>query len=152
MKAALTALLLAVPAPGAAVALDESRWAQLNRVAASLFDLPAISDDARFGRREYWQVADAAGGDCEDKALLARAQLVASGWPPAALRLALAWTEAREYHAVLTVDVTRAGVPSTFVIDNRFPWALAWDALSRYGYRWDMRQRAGGAGWVYVAR
>lgn len=149
MKVVLAALLLALPHPTVALALDDARWTQLNQLAAAMFEVPGVTDKARFGRHEYWQVADAAGGDCEDKALLARARLIAAGWPPETLRLALAWTEEREYHAVLTIDVTRSGARATYVIDNRFPWAVAWDALSRHGYRWDRRQQ--GTGWVRIS-
>lgn len=139
------AALLAAPPD-----LDASRWAELSAVATAAFALPDAADRDRFDRADHWEVADAAGGDCEDKALYARARLIALGWPPAMLRLALLWTEAREYHAVLTVDVVRRGAPATYVLDSRFPWVLGWDALTRHGYRWDRRQSAGG-GWTRVA-
>jgi predicted transglutaminase-like cysteine proteinase len=139
----LLGLLLAAPA-ASAPALDAARWAELVDVSRQGFQLEAVRDQTRFARADYWQVADASGGDCEDKALLARAQLMARGWPPESLRLALAWTEEREYHAVLTVDVERDGKPATYVIDGRFPWVVGWERLTALGYRWDRRQAAGG--------
>ena len=138
------ALLLLFPGAAAAEELDAARWAELGAVNAAVNALPARRDRERFGVAEYWEAADSAGGDCEDKALAARDLLLGRGWPPGALRLALAWTEAREYHAVLTVEVERGGSPATYVLDSRFPWVLAWDALTRHGYRWAMRQDGGG--------
>ena len=153
MKRLVAALLVAAAAPANALPeLDTARWNELVAVARAVAALPGIRDQDRFRRVEYWQVADDRGGDCEDMALLARARLRALGWPPGSLRLALAWTETREYHAVLTIDALHRGVPATYVIDSRFAWVASWDALTRYGYRWDMRQRADPPGWSYVAR
>ncbi len=153
LKPLLAALLAMMPAAAAALPeLDAAHWQQLTALARDLAALPQVRDRERFRRAEYWQAAGAAGGDCEDLALLARDRLRALGWPPESLRLALAWTEAREYHAVLTVDALHHGVPATYVIDSRFAWVTGWDALTRYGYRWNMRQRAGAPGWSYVPR
>lgn len=143
-------LLFSVPAV-AAPELDDARWAELVEAGRASFAVADVRDAVRFARPDYWQVADSAGGDCEDKALLARAVLLARGWPASALRQALVWTEAREYHAVLTIDVVRNGVPATYVIDGRFPWVVGWDRLTRLGYRWDRRQAANGVGWTRVA-
>ena len=132
------------------VALDGQRWQQLADTSRATFGLDDVRDTEKFRRADYWEAADAAGGDCEDKALQARAVLLALGWPASSLRLALVWTEAREYHAVLTIDVTRSGAPATYVIDSRFAWVLGWDALSRHGYRWDRRQAPAGRGWIYI--
>ena len=152
MRALIAALLLAAaPAAAAPVDLDAARWAELGGASAAIFAVAEVSDEARFATPDRWEVADAAGGDCEDKALLARAQLLAKGWPPQALRLALAWTEAGAYHAVLTIDVVRAGRPATYVIDPRFPFVVGWDQLTRHGYRWDRRQAADAHGWVRIA-
>jgi predicted transglutaminase-like cysteine proteinase len=148
---ALAILGLATPALAAPPELDEARWAELGVASRASFDVAEVRDVARFARPDHWQVADAAGGDCEDKALLARAALLAQGWPADALRLALVWTETREYHAVLTIDVVRHGLPATYVIDGRFPWVIGWDRLTSLGYRWDRRQAAHGGGWTHIA-
>ena len=153
MRALGLALLLALapPATAALPELDGTGWARLQAASAAAFALPDVRDDERFHRADYWEPADAQGGDCEDKALFARALLRAGGWPGESLKLALAWTEAGEYHAVLTVDVLRHGRPATYVIDPRFGWVLGWDALTRYGYRWDRRQAATATGWTRIA-
>lgn len=141
-------LLLLLAAPAAALELDAGGWAQLSAVAAAGFAIPDRRDAERFHRADHWELADAGGGDCEDKALAARAALLARGWSAGDLRVALVWTELREYHAVLTIDVVRHGAAATYVIDNRFPWVLGWDALTRHGYRWDRRQA--GRGWTGI--
>ncbi len=148
---AVVLMLVSAPACAEPVALDAGRWQQLSDVSRAGFALDDVSDRMRFHRADYWEPADDAGGDCEDKALRARAMLLAAGWPGSGLRLAMAWTEAREYHAVLTIDVVRDGRPATYVIDNRFAWVVGWDALSRLGYRWDRRQALHGRGWVRIA-
>ena len=145
----LAAALLAAPVPP--VALDAAHWAELSAASASAHALPDERDSERFRRADHWEVADGSGGDCEDKALFARARLLAQGWPPAALRVALLWTETHDYHAVLTIDVVHHGLPATYVIDPRFPWVVGWDALTRLGYRWDRRLAATGGGWTKVA-
>ncbi len=152
LKWIVAALLTAASPATALPELDAARWNELTALARAIADLPNVRDQDRFHRVEYWQAADDRGGDCEDMALLARARLRALGWPPESLRLALAWTEAGEYHAVLTVDALHHGSPATYVIDSRFAWVESWDALTRYGYRWDIRQRADAPGWFYVAR
>lgn len=143
-------LSAAAPAFALPVTLDDVRWQQLSSVSRAAFALPDVHDADRRGAADRWEIAGPAGGDCEDKALFARDALIRQGWPPASLRLALAWTEADEYHAVLTIDVEQHGAPATYVIDSRFAWVLGWDALSRYGYRWDRRQSAQGRGWIHI--
>jgi predicted transglutaminase-like cysteine proteinase len=153
MRAALPMLVLATLTATSAQALpvlDAGRWSELEAVNRAVNALPSASDRARFGVDEYWEPADGGGGDCEDKALAARATLLAQGWPAESLRLALAWTEAHELHAVLTVEVMFDAQPATYVLDSRFPWVLAWDALSRSGYTWLTRQ-AGDGRWRKIA-
>ncbi|MFZ4747565.1 MAG: transglutaminase-like cysteine peptidase, partial [Sphingomonas sp.] len=153
LKGLGTSLTMTLPLgklAAAPVALDGQRWQQLVDTSRAVFGLDNVRDIEKFRRADYWETADAAGGDCEDKALQARAALLTLGWPASSLRLALVWTEAREYHAVLTIDVERSGKPATYVIDSRFAWVLAWDALSRHGYRWDRRQAPAGRGWIHI--
>ena len=75
----------------------------------------AIVPAAEPASRDLWVVAPRAG-DCEDFALTKREALRAAGLPAGALRLATAYTEAGEYHTVLTVQTERG----TLVLDNRF--------------------------------
>lgn len=148
----LAMLVAAGPLVAQPVELDSERWQELSTISRETFALADFRDSDHFRRADHWEVAGASGGDCEDKALFARAALIARGWPASSLRLALVWTEAREYHAVLTIDVMRRGAPATYVIDGRFAWVIGWDVLSRYGYRWDRRQSASGPGWIHIAQ
>jgi predicted transglutaminase-like cysteine proteinase len=79
---------------------------------------------------DLWTVAPRVG-DCEDFALTKREALRAAGLPAGALRLATAYTEAGEYHTVLTVRTERG----TVVLDNRFAGVLP---LADLPYRWVM--------------
>lgn len=133
-----------------AVQLDASKWRQLQAVQASLRSVRRVSDEAVYGKAEYWTVATGAAGDCEDIALAARDRLMKAGWPTSALRLATAWTEQKEYHVVLTVDVARGNVPETLVLDSRFAVVMSWDKLKQMGYRFTTRQAARGPQWVLV--
>lgn len=73
-------------------------------------------------------------GDYEDLALAARERLLRFGWPVNTLRLASVFTETREKHSVLTVEVTREGRRETLVLDSRYAEVLSWDDLTRKGY------------------
>ncbi len=91
---------------------------------------------------DYWQRLDAAGpGDCEDFALTFRHRL-RTLYPAyaAAFRLATAYTEDGQYHAVLSVETTGG----TLVCDIRFPTCRAWNTLP---YQWRMREVAGTDTW-----
>jgi predicted transglutaminase-like cysteine proteinase len=144
-------LVVSLPVQAQPVVLDAARWAELEAVRAEIAALPRRSDRDRFGRADIWQIADGTGGDCEDLALAARARLHSLGWPADALRLALAWDETGTYHAVLTVETVHRGLPATYVIDNRIPWVVGWSALTRYGYRWNIRQSGRLGEWVRIA-
>lgn len=133
-----------------AAELTPERARQLEQVQAAMRLLPTASDTARFGKAEFWEAADARGGDCEDFAIAARAQLLRMGWPRSALRLATAWTERNEFHLVLTVDVATGGQVATVVLDQRFPRIESWQRLRTIGYRFVSRQAAAGATWVRV--
>ena len=150
---ALTLALCAASQAAAAPALTPERWRELERVQSAVYAMPNRTDSERLGALDLWQPADSrSGGDCEDHALAARQRLLALGWPPSALRIAMGWTEQGDYHAVLTIDVATAkGGVETYVLDNRFARVEAWHTLSRYGYRWDRRQEGNGPGWVAIA-
>ena len=90
----------------------------------------AIEPAAEPASRDLWVVAPLAG-DCEDFALTKREALRAAGLPAGALRLATAYTEAGEYHTVLTVQTERG----TLVLDNRFAEVRP---LANLPYRWVM--------------
>ena len=134
------------------IALTNDRWRQLASVHRAVYGLGAKDDTELFQRADYWETASSAGGDCEDHALAARARLLGLGWPPRSLRLAMAWTEHGDYHAVLTVDVEEKGQVATYVLDSRFEDVRRWNELSARGYRWDRRQAPGLPFWVTVVQ
>ena len=70
--------------------------------------------------------ADVAFGDCEDFALTKRRHLLAAGYSPASLRMAVTRTRSGEGHAVLVVRTSRGDL----VLDNRTNAILPWDKTS----------------------
>lgn len=118
---------------------DFDRARQVNEVVNGL---PYRSDVERYGRHEFWNELDAAGGDCEDFALAKRAALLAQGVDPTSLHLALCWTETEEFHAVLVVDTEQG----SYVLDNRHREPMRKQDL---GYRWHSIQE--GNAWHALA-
>lgn len=130
------------PAARAQAELTEERWRQLT--ATNWYVNSAIApthDDAQFGVAERWsmpladaEVTDArARGDCEDYALEKRARLLALGWTPETVSLAIARLPTGTLHLVLVAQTDRGD----FVLDNRFSRPLPITALN---YEWLMRQ------------
>lgn len=81
---------------------------------------------------DIWEV-NVRSGDCEDFALTKRDHLIAMGWSPKALRLAITKTAAGEGHAVLVVRTDRGDL----VLDNRNNAIKTW---KNTGLRWLMIQ------------
>ncbi|WP_244659419.1 transglutaminase-like cysteine peptidase [Bradyrhizobium guangdongense] len=75
-----------------------------------------------------WTVAPAAG-DCNDYAVTKRHQLIAMGWPQAALRLAVVRIDGGQGHLVLVARLSDGDV----VLDNLSSSVRPWNAL---GYEW----------------
>ncbi|QPB22377.1 transglutaminase-like cysteine peptidase [Rhizobium sp. 007] len=73
-----------------------------------------INDTSADDYADDWKV-NVKQGDCEDFALSKRDQLIASGIPARALRIAVTRTPSGEGHAVLVVKTTRGDL----VLDNR---------------------------------
>lgn len=101
--------------------LEEVNW-RVNR------KIRPQSDLQTFGRIDHWTDRTTVG-DCDDYVLMKRADLIARGWPPSALRILLADTETGERHVVLLARTDRAD----FILDNRFDRVTTWDRLR---YRW----------------
>ncbi len=83
-------------------------------------------------RGDVWAI-NVVTGDCEDYALTKRSRLIAAGFPPGALRIAIVRIASGEGHAVLVVKTDEADL----VLDNRTntikPWnetGLRWVAMS----------------------
>jgi predicted transglutaminase-like cysteine proteinase len=71
---------------------------------------------------DVWSV-NVKSGDCEDYALTKRDHLIAKGWSPRALRIAVATTRSGEGHAVLVVKTDHGDL----VLDNRTSRIKPWN-------------------------
>ena len=133
------------------VIIDQAHWAQLEQVQSYVNNKVRYIENMRqFGSADVWEIADREG-DCKDIALAKRKRLLELGWPPESLRMALAFTETGEMHAVLTVDVTtESGRRGTYVLDNRFARVEPWQLVSEYGYRWVERAGPSQYAWTYI--
>lgn len=105
---------------GASVMVMTSyREAQLRRINAQVNGTIRPTNEAT--NTDVWQIG-ANAGDCEDFALTKRQRLIAAGWSPRALRMAVVRTRSGEGHAVLVVKTNQGDL----VLDNRTgaikPW------------------------------
>uniref|UniRef100_UPI0026399AD3 transglutaminase-like cysteine peptidase n=1 Tax=uncultured Maritalea sp. TaxID=757249 RepID=UPI0026399AD3 len=87
----------------------------------------------RNDKGDIWSI-NVSAGDCEDYVLTKRAELIKFGLPASALRIATAYTQNGQGHAVLVV-ISRQG---DYVLDNRrnaiHDWQnvdLTWVAISQ---------------------
>ena len=140
-----------VPAPDAFIAYCERNPAdcaipntpRLNHALGRInYDLRQLITPTEENGTDYWQRLDEAGpGDCEDFALTFRHRL-RSLYPDyaSAFRIATAFTEDGQYHAVLSVETSTG----TIVCDVRFPSCAAWES---FPYQWRMREIAGTNTW-----
>jgi predicted transglutaminase-like cysteine proteinase len=140
MMAARLAQPQATPRSGSSrMALTDARWQQLRRVNREINRaIQPSSDRALFGIEEYWQrplltIGRGARGDCEDYALEKRARLLALGWAPDMLAMAVAVAPRIGLHATLVVQTDRGD----FVLDNL---SDAPRALAELDYLWISRQ------------
>lgn len=98
-----------------------------------------VEDDS-----DTWSLEPAAG-DCEDYAISKRHELIARGWPPQTLRLAVVYTPFGEGHMVLVVRTDKGDM----VLDNRNGSIRPWN---KTGLRWVMIQSpVNPARWMKVA-
>jgi len=125
------------------VTFDEHLWDTLEAVNERVNRTVTNEDDkAHYGRAEYWTIVTDGYGDCEDFALTKRKELIDSGLPEKALRVAIVRTWRKELHAVLTVATDRGD----YVLDSRTWEILPWN---RAEYVWISRQDANDPmGWV----
>ncbi len=83
-------------------------------------------------------------GDCEDFALTLRSYLRQSMPEYAgAFRMATAYTEQYQYHAVITLETSEG----TMVCDIRFPQCGTWES---FPYEWHLREIVGNANWENI--
>ena len=98
----------------------------VNRKVVQRLDAPGQADE------DLWRpsgIGPGATGDCEDMALEKRNQLIAMGYPPSALLMAVVYRRHVGLHAVLVVR-TGAG---DYVLDNLTDRVRPWH---RTGYSW----------------
>jgi predicted transglutaminase-like cysteine proteinase len=93
---------------------------------------------------DRWTIAPAAG-DCNDYAVTKRHQLLSSGLPSRALRLAVVRTPAGIGHLVLVVATTKGN----FVLDNLVETIRPWQTTK---YQWLKIQSANDARYWYEVR
>jgi predicted transglutaminase-like cysteine proteinase len=100
------------------------------------------SDIQTAGQADDWRVPTREG-DCEDFAILKKAELLKRGWPASALLLTVA-TLGGEGHTVLTVRTDKGDL----VLDNRTSAIRDW---SRTPYRYFARQSQSNSGkWMRI--
>lgn len=95
---------------------------------------------------DFWQTREKRGyGDCEDFALTLR-KMMRAQFPEAssAFRIATAFTETGEYHAVLSVETNKG----TLICDIRFQRCQDW---AKMPYTWKFRETAGALVWQRIA-
>jgi predicted transglutaminase-like cysteine proteinase len=94
-----------------------------------------IDREQAHGKEEQWDEA-ITEGDCEDFALRYRRELLALGWAPHNLLMAVVTTERGEGHAILKLRTTQ----SDFFIDVRRPGIHTPEDLRAFGYKFISRQ------------
>lgn len=127
---------------GATLIMDAGAWATVNRVNTKVNrDIIRKTDLANHGVEERWSTPLEEGGkfgDCEDYVLEKRRALIAQGFPPGALSIAVVTTTWNTTHAVLLVATDKG----EYVLDNLSPWVMPWDEAP---YIFRKRQVAGEA-------
>jgi len=126
----------------AAVPLTQRLWDQLidinNAINAAVVP---VTDEQQYSISEFWTYPDGAG-DCEDFALAKRKALIAEGWNPSTLMIAVVRQQNGEGHAVLMVRTDRGDL----VLDNQEGRVLVWNETP---YHFLKRQSQADAGqWV----
>lgn len=106
-----------------AVLLNEERWEQLVGVNNAVNrDIVPVTDLELYQVEELWAYPDDGYGDCEDIALAKRRQLIAAGWEPSTLLMAVVRENNGNGHAVLMVRTDRGDL----VLDNQDGMVRVW--------------------------
>ena len=109
-------------------------WQRLNTVNHTVNTaIKPETDEAHYGRAEFWTIPTDGYGDCEDYALTKRKELLDAGLPASALRLAVVYSIKTALHAVLTVSTDKGDL----VLDNVTDAIVAWNATD---FTWIMVQ------------
>lgn len=129
-----------VAAPASDLAHDIKLLARVNHLVNGR--VLQRTDMRIYGRDEYWApsgIARGAQGDCEDIALEKRKQLIAAGFDPTRLSLAVAYHRRLGLHTVLLARMD----PGDLVLDNREARLRPWNRTS---YTWVSLERRGKPG------
>ena len=103
-----------------------------------------VTDQDLYQVAEFWTYPDSGYGDCEDIALAKRRELIARGWAPSTLLMAVARQANGEGHAVLMVRTDRGDL----VLDNLDSTIRVWTDSP---YHFLKRQsQANSAQWVDI--
>ena len=147
------------PAPRKALSTPKARdapasraeIARLNRINRQVNRSVHFRSDATlFGLDDVWSLPVTGGdgllyGDCEDYALQKRSVLLAQGFAPDSLSLAVVRTGRGDIHAVLLVRTPTGEM----MMDSLTSWVVPWE---KSAYTLIARQAAGGAGaWAQPA-
>jgi predicted transglutaminase-like cysteine proteinase len=127
-----------------ATELTEASWAQLvsinNRINSSIVP---VTDQVFYNVAEFWEYPDRFG-DCEDIALAKRRELIANGWSPSTLFMAVVREPNGNGHAVLMARTDRGDM----VLDNLVGAVRVWADTP---YQFLKRQSQANAGeWVSI--
>jgi predicted transglutaminase-like cysteine proteinase len=133
------------PDPVATMTLTEERWAELLAANSQMnTSITPVTDEDLYQVAEYWTYPDNGYGDCEDIALAKRRDLIARGWAPSTLLMAVVRQTNGEGHAVLMVRTDRGDL----VLDNQDAMIRVWTDSP---YHFLKRQsQANSAQWVDI--
>lgn len=135
----------AYPQVAEATELTEERWAQLvsinNKINSTVIPM---TDQDYYKVAEFWTYPDTYG-DCEDYVLAKRRELIANGWNPSTLFIAVVRQRSGDGHAVLMVRTDRGDL----VLDNLVGTIDVWADTP---YQYLKRQSQANAGdWVGIS-
>lgn len=120
MAARLGPRVVDTSATSSRMSLTPARWQELRAVNRAINRaIRPVTDRTLYGVEEFWQrpllvTGRGAQGDCEDYALEKRARLLALGWSPDMLAMAVAVAPRIGLHATLIVQTDQGD----FVLDN----------------------------------
>ena len=125
-----------------ATVLDDTTWGQLVSINAYYNEtIVPVSDADLYQVDEFWTYPNGYG-DCEDFALIKRRDLIAAGWHPSTLMIAVVKESNGNGHAVLLARTDRGDL----VLDNQ---VASIDLWSDTPYKFIKRQSQANAGqWV----
>jgi predicted transglutaminase-like cysteine proteinase len=105
------------------VTLNKRRLDELIKVNETVNrTIKPVSDEIQYKAIEHWTYPTSGKGDCEDYVLLKKRELIALGWPAAALLITVVRDENDEGHAVLTARTDHGDL----ILDNKHSEIKDW--------------------------